>query len=157
MCSAHPQLAAGRPHHRPMVRKVHRDRVKEEPATALSGLRRVFQLSLQTLAVIPNEGRNPGVLPMGESPAGSIFRFLAPCQWRRQNVPMWLSTFKENVRLTVQRKCHLSSPRSYQMPLRVQLRATAASADFRHRCIALRCLCGDPAPLPSCEWTCPGA
>ena len=36
---------------------------------------------------------------MGESRAGSIFRFLAPCQWRRQNVPMWLSTFKENVHL----------------------------------------------------------
>ena len=65
-----------------------------------------------------------------------------------------LSTFRENVRLSVQQKCHLSNPGSYQKSMPEGLPATAASADFRHRCIALRCLCGDPTLLPSCEWTC---
>ena len=65
-----------------------------------------------------------------------------------------LSTFRENVRLSVQQKCHLSNPGSYQMSMPKGLPATAASADFRHQCIALRCLCGDPTLLPSCEWTC---
>ena len=68
-----------------------------------------------------------------------------------------LSTFRENVRLSVQKKCHLSNPGSYQMSMPLGLLATGASVDFRHRCIALRCLRGDPTLLPSCEWTCPRA
>ena len=46
---------------------------------------------------------------------------------------------------------------SYQMSMPAGLPAPAASADFRHRCIALRCLCGDPTLWPSGEWTCPRA
>ena len=68
-----------------------------------------------------------------------------------------LSTFRGNVRLSVQQKCHLSIQGSYQMVGLPELPSTAASADFRHRCIALRCLCGDPTLWPSGEWTCPRA
>ena len=68
-----------------------------------------------------------------------------------------VSTFREKVRLSVQQKCHLSNPGSYQMPMLVGLPATAVWADFRHRCITLRCLCGGLTLLPSGEWTCPRA
>ena len=47
-----------------------------------------------------------------------------------------LSMFDENVRLSVQQKCHPSILRSYQMSMPAGLPATAVSADFRHRCIA---------------------
>ena len=72
-------------------------------------------------------------------------------------VGLRLSTFSGNVRLSVQQECHLSIGGSYQMSMPVGLPTTAASAGFRHRCIALRCLCGGPTLLPSCEWTCPRA
>ena len=72
-------------------------------------------------------------------------------------VGLRLSTFRESVRSGVQQKCHPTIPGSYQMSMPVGLPATAAAADFRHRCIVLRYLCGDPTLLPSGEWTYPRA
>ena len=54
-------------------------------------------------------------------------------------VGLQLWTFKGNVRLCVQQNSHLSNPRSYRMSMPVGLLATAAAADFQHRCVALRC------------------
>ena len=58
-------------------------------------------------------------------------------------------TFRENVRLSVQQKCHLSIPGWCQMVGLPELPGIAASAGFLHRCISSPCLCAQLPGHPS--------
>ena len=64
-----------------------------------------------------------------------------------------MSTFRGNVRLIVQQKCPMPTPRWYQMRAAV----AALWADSRRRCTSLLCACGFPVPSPLREWKGPSA